>query len=212
MPHDSVPARFVVTRAPGPAWDPTRATRDQAGWDPHAVFMDTLADERFVVFGGPVGNENKVVLIVDAPSEVAIRERLALDPWTTSDLLCTVAIEPWTVWLGGDDRVDTSQGRPLYLVGYGPGPRWDDARSRREQAGWDAHAAFMDALTEQRIVVLGGPLNERRALVVVQPEDESGVCRLLAADPWYNDVLTISCLEPWELWLFPTPAAGSSAA
>jgi uncharacterized protein YciI len=212
MPHDPVPPRFVVTRAPGPAWDPAKPTREQAGWDPHATFMDTLADEHFVAFGGPAGDENKVVLIVDAPSEAAVRARLALDPWTIADLLRTIAIEPWTVWLGGDERVDTSHARPLYLVGYGPGPRWNHAKPRREQAGWDAHAAFMDALTHQRIVVLGGPLDEHRALVVVQAEDESGVCRLLTADPWYNDVLKIESVEPWDLWLFPTPAAESRPA
>jgi hypothetical protein len=35
-----------------------------------------------------------------------------------------------------------------YLVTQEWGPAWDSSRARREQAGWDEHAAFMDALVE----------------------------------------------------------------
>jgi hypothetical protein len=48
----------------------------------------------------------------------------------------------------------------LYLVERGKGPAWDHARGRREQAGWDEHAAFMDGLVEEGFVVLGGPVGE----------------------------------------------------
>jgi uncharacterized protein YciI len=190
-------ARFVVTRAPGPSWEPAKRTREQAGWDSHAAFMDALADERFVAFGGPAGNENKVVLVVDAPDEATIRARLALDPWTPAGLLRIVAIEPWTVWLGGDERIDTARARVLYLVAYRPGPAWDHAKPRRDQAGWDAHAAFMDTLTEQRVVIIGGPLDEQRALLVVQLDDEPTVRARLAADPWANSTLDVEYVEPW---------------
>lgn len=194
-------ARFVVTRAPGPAWDPAKPTREQAGWDAHAVFMDVLADERFIAFGGPAGNENKVVLVVDAPDEANIGKRLALDPWSAAGLLRTVTIEPWTIWLGGDERIDPQRAGSLYLVAYAPGPRWDHAKRRREQAGWDAHSAFMDALTEQRVGVLGGPLDEHRALLVVQGGDVSDVRAQLEADPWADGTLSIESLDRWTLWL-----------
>ena len=98
-------ARFVVIRAPGPGWDPDRRTRAQAGWDPHAAFMDALVDERFVSFGGPTGDEQKVFLVVDAPDETTVRARLALDPWEADGLLQTLAVEPWTILLGADERV-----------------------------------------------------------------------------------------------------------
>ena len=194
-------ARFVVTRAPGPAWDPDRPTREQAGWGAHSTFMDALADERFVAFGGPAGNRNNVVLIVDAPDEATVRARLALDPWTVAGLLRTVAIEPWTIRLGGDARIDRMRASPLHLVAYVPGPQWNDAKPRREQEGWDAHAAFMDSLTEEGVIIQGGPLNERRALLVMQLDDEPAVRRELAADPWHDSVLAIEYVEPWTLWL-----------
>ncbi len=194
-------ARFVVTRRPGSAWDPAKSVRNQADWDPHAAFMDALVHQRVVAFGGPAGDGDKFVLIVDAPDEATVQARLALDPWASPDLLRTIAIEPWTMWLGSDDRVDGARGRPLHLVAYRPGPCWDPTKSRREQLGWDAHAAFMDALADQRLIVLGGPVDERRALVVVQLDDGSAVRRRLAADPWYDDVLAIEYIEPWALWL-----------
>ena len=38
------------------------------------------------------------------------------------------------------------------------GPAWDDKLSMRDQKGWTEHAAFMDALEAERLVILGGPL------------------------------------------------------
>lgn len=194
-------ARFLVTRAPGPGWDPAKRVREQAGWDPHAAFMEALADEGFVAYGGPAGDRNEVVLVTDASGEAAIRARLAGDPWSDAGLLDTVAVEPWTIWLGSDERVDAS--RSLYLVAYGPGPEWAPAKERREQDGWDAHAEFMDGLSDQGIVVVGGPLDERRALLVMQHVDEQTLRALLDQDPWVNRILTIERLERWALWLPP---------
>jgi uncharacterized protein len=192
--------RFVVTRAPGPAWDTAKPTREQAGWDPHAEFMDGLADEGFVAFGGPAGNQGKVVLIIDAPDEATIRSRLARDPWP-AERLGIVAIDPWTRWLGGDERIDAS--RTHYLVAYAPGPDWDGTKSRREQEGWDAHAEFIDALVDDGVVVIGGPLDERRALLVMEHDDEAALLARIVRDPWVNRVLTIEAVERWELWLPP---------
>jgi uncharacterized protein YciI len=194
-------ARFLVIRAPGPAWDPARHTREQTGWKTHAAFMDALADEHFVSFGGPTGDEKKVFLVVDAVDEPTIRARLALDPWEADAVLRTVAVEPWTIWLGADERLSAARGQPLFLVGYVPGPRWDDRKDRREQPGWDAHGKFMDALAERGRVVVGGPIDHRRAVVVTQFDDATALHRELAADPWHNGILTIEYVEPWTLLL-----------
>jgi uncharacterized protein YciI len=93
---------FAVTREPGPAWDPSRRMREQDGWEEHAEFMDALAADGFVVLGGPLGQEErKFLLIVDAGSEDAARERLAADPWTPMDLLRVASVEPWRILLRG---------------------------------------------------------------------------------------------------------------
>jgi uncharacterized protein YciI len=91
---------YLVERAKGPRWDHSRGRREQAGWDEHAAFMDGLAEEGFVVLGGPIGEGDgeNVLLVVDAESEAAIRARLAEDPWP-EDVLTTASIRPWSVWL-----------------------------------------------------------------------------------------------------------------
>jgi uncharacterized protein YciI len=90
---------FVVTRERGPAWDEARPMREQEGWDDHAAFMDALADEGFVVLGGPLGEGDQHFLhVVDAPSEEAVWERLAADPWEARQLT-TVAVAAWQVLL-----------------------------------------------------------------------------------------------------------------
>jgi uncharacterized protein YciI len=96
----TLPDYFLVTRAWGPAWDPNRPRRGQDGWDEHAAFMDALVDDGFVVLGGPVGDveTGPALLVVEAESEEAVRERLAADPWP-EDLLTIERIEPWTIWL-----------------------------------------------------------------------------------------------------------------
>ena len=75
---------FATTRAAGPAWTPGRGAFDQPGVQDHAVFMNSLADEGFVLFAGPLdGTEQdriRALLVVSAHDEAEIRDRLALDP------------------------------------------------------------------------------------------------------------------------------------
>ncbi len=94
-----MPSYLAVRRVRGPAWDASRPLRGQALWDEHAVFMNALAAEGFVVLGGPLGDGAEVLLIVDADGEEAVRARLALDPWTTAGLLEVKSVEPWAVLL-----------------------------------------------------------------------------------------------------------------
>jgi uncharacterized protein YciI len=93
---------FLVEQAKGPEWDRSRARRGQAGWDAHAAFMDGLAEEGFIVLGGPIGEGDgeNTLLIVDAEDEAAIRARLAEDPWA-GGILAIASIRPWSVWLRG---------------------------------------------------------------------------------------------------------------
>jgi uncharacterized protein YciI len=92
----------------------------------------------------------------------------------------------------------------FYLVEQVRGPAWDHSKGRREQPGWDEHAAFMDALVEDGFVVLGGPIGEgdgKNALLVVDAESEEAVRVRLAHDPWIGEMLTIESIRPWSVWL-----------
>jgi hypothetical protein len=91
---------FVVERRSGPEWDPTRPLEDQRGWDEHATFMDALVDAGFVILGGPLADEHRVVLVVEADSEEAVRSTLARDPWSGA-LLVVDSVEAWTIRLDG---------------------------------------------------------------------------------------------------------------
>ena len=91
-----------------------------------------------------------------------------------------------------------------YLVERAKGPAWDHSRGRRDQDGWDAHAAFMDALAEEGVVLLGGPMGEgdgENALLIVDAESEAEIRARLAEDPWTDDMLTIESVKPWSVWL-----------
>jgi uncharacterized protein YciI len=91
-----------------------------------------------------------------------------------------------------------------FLVKHVPGPEWDHSRLRRDQDGWDEHAAFMDALTAEGLIVLGGPVGEGDgdyALLVFAAESEAAVRGRLAADPWEDTILRIESVEPWSVWL-----------
>jgi uncharacterized protein YciI len=94
---------FIVIRERGGPWDWSLPLRRQAAWDDHAAFMDRTTDEGFIVLGGPLGDEDeapRVLHVVDAPGKEAVEARLAEDPWTSTGMLRTVSIEPWTILLG----------------------------------------------------------------------------------------------------------------
>jgi uncharacterized protein YciI len=104
---------FAVFRQRGTAWDRSRPMRQQDAWPEHAAFMDALAAESFIILGGPFADGERVLFVVDAESEAAIRARLAQDPWESMGLLTTAAIEPWQVLLRAPTR--TSAGTAMEL-------------------------------------------------------------------------------------------------
>jgi hypothetical protein len=89
----------VVTRT-GPSWQPERPVEEQTGWSEHASFMDGLVEAGFIVLGGPLADEHRVVHAVEAESESVVRETLARDPWSETHLQLA-SVEPWTIRLDG---------------------------------------------------------------------------------------------------------------
>ncbi len=76
---------------------------EQLDWSDHAAFMDELVDEGFVFLGGPLSDETRVVLIVDAQSEKVVRATFARDPWSET-MLRVDSVERWTIRLEGRRR------------------------------------------------------------------------------------------------------------
>jgi hypothetical protein len=73
---------------------------EQTDWTAHAEFMDALVDDGFVILGGPLEDEHRVVLAVESESETAVRETLGRDPWSESHLVIGT-IDRWTIRLDG---------------------------------------------------------------------------------------------------------------
>jgi hypothetical protein len=91
---------FAVIRTRGPAWQESQPLEGQPEWTSHASFMNALAQDKFVMLGGPLEGSADVLLVVRADSAEEICSRLAEDPWSRNDLLRIGRITPWTLRLG----------------------------------------------------------------------------------------------------------------
>ena len=94
---------FIVIRERGAGWDESRALRDQDRWTEHGDFMDALADAGSVLMAGPIGDgtrPHRALVVVRADGVEAVDALLADDPWTVSETLVTVSVEPWDVLIG----------------------------------------------------------------------------------------------------------------
>ena len=84
------------------------------------------------------------------------------------------------------------------------GPHWDRSRPIRQQDGWDEHAAFMDGLVDDGLIVLGGPLGDGQqgALLLAEAPGEGEIAARLGEDPWAAmGLLHVGTVQPWALWL-----------
>jgi uncharacterized protein YciI len=90
-----------------------------------------------------------------------------------------------------------------YVVRLERGGPWDFARDMREQVDWDEHARFMDHLVDTGFVVLGGPLEgDREVLLIVEAESSDDVRERLAKDPWApTGMLRPASVERWTVVL-----------
>jgi hypothetical protein len=89
--------------------------------------MNTLAEEGFVVCGGPLaGTEHdrlRALLIVDAGDDAEIRRRFADDPWERGDRVVIASIESWNI-LTGTERLSLPRAsdEPAALSSRSPSP------------------------------------------------------------------------------------------
>jgi len=90
---------FVVTLVKGKAWDESKSMRSQHQWTEHATLMDQLADDGTIVLGGPLGDESKAMLVMNAADESEIRSIFAEDPWIQSRVREIASIQRWTILL-----------------------------------------------------------------------------------------------------------------
>ena len=91
----------------------------------------------------------------------------------------------------------------LFAVVRARGPRWNDRETLEGQEEWRAHADYMNALVDEGFMILGGPLEGTRdVLLIVRAADEQEVEERLAADCWsVKDLLRTVRTHAWQLRL-----------
>ena len=80
-----------------------------------------------------------------------------------------------------------------------------------EQEEWPAHAEFMNVLERNGFVILGGPVDgTREVLLVVRAPDEEEIRARLSRDPWSrNQLLCVSAIRAWTVRLGSIPESNT---
>jgi uncharacterized protein YciI len=86
-----------------------------------------------------------------------------------------------------------------------PGSRWNPDKPVRQQAYWDDHARFMDALVDGGQVILGGPFADGSgSMVVLRAESVEAARATFQEDPWtQQDILVVRDAKEWTIFLDP---------
>ena len=81
------------------------------------------------------------------------------------------------------------------------GANRDLSKSTREQPLWDEHAAFIDQLVADGLILMGGPLvDEGGSLLILNAEDENEVREKLKNDPWSeHGILELESVKRWQI-------------
>jgi len=97
--------------------------------------------------------------------------------------------------------------RRQFAVVRSRGPAWDDSKPLEGQVDWPAHAALMDAMVAEGFILLGGPLESTRdVLLIFRAQDCSEIENRLADDPWtQNRLLVTKECRPWQIRLGSLP-------
>lgn len=92
-----------------------------------------------------------------------------------------------------------------YAVTRDAGPGWADGKGAFEQPGASDHAAFMNTLADEGLVLFAGPLagsedGRIRVLLIAEAPGEADISRRLADDPWeITQRVVTTTIEPWNL-------------
>ena len=109
MKISSYKTLFVVIRSKGKSWEEGKPMNLQNGWAEHAAFMNQLAEEEFILLGGPIGKNSDIMLIINASDEKEITERLGLDNWSRMKILEIKDIKPWTILLQPEHKSNVNK-------------------------------------------------------------------------------------------------------
>ena len=95
----------------------------------------------------------------------------------------------------------------LFALIQSRGPAWDHSLPMEKQVAWADHAEFMDRLTAEGLIALGGPLEGSvDVLLILRATGPADFEARLAADPWRRNGLLVSKhVWPWQIRLGSLP-------
>jgi uncharacterized protein len=93
--------------------------------------------------------------------------------------------------------------KKTFVIFFTPGIAWIAGKTSREQPYWTEHAAFMDALLEDGIVIMGGPFADYSSIMIVlEAFDEGEVRDLFKRDPFVvQEIFRFSSAHEWLVFL-----------
>ena len=95
------------------------------------------------------------------------------------------------------------QAKRTFVLSASAGPAWIPGKTSREQPFWDEHAAFMDRLFADGMVVMGVPYADMRGtMVILEASHEEQVYAVFKDDPFVTQgVLRIESVREWLVFL-----------
>ncbi|WP_165422864.1 YciI family protein [Ktedonosporobacter rubrisoli] len=93
--------------------------------------------------------------------------------------------------------------KKTFATFFVPGPAWIAGKTSREQPYWTEHAAFLDKLFADGMVILGGPFaNYSDLLVIIEADTEEQVHSLFKQDPFVlHNIIRVRAIREWLLFL-----------
>ena len=95
---------IVVFLRPSSHWNPDKPVREQAYWDDHARFMDSLFEAGKIILGGPFADGSGSMVILAVESVEAAQAIFQDDPWAQRDVLVAGEVKEWTIFLDARDK------------------------------------------------------------------------------------------------------------
>ena len=93
----------------------------------------------------------------------------------------------------------------LFAVHRKAGPAWLEGKGAFDQPGVNGHAAFMNDLAAEGMLLAAGPLagteaGQIRVLLIADAANEAEIVERLADDPWErSEQITTALIEQWTL-------------
>ena len=93
--------------------------------------------------------------------------------------------------------------RKTIVVLLRPGAQWNPDKPVREQAYWDEHARFVDALFDAGQVIMAGPFADGSgSMVIMAVESVEAARTIFQDDPWaHHDILLAGEVKEWTIFL-----------